>query len=225
VGARRHTRSKTSTETTVAARRAARLRSVLWCALGLVVGAGIVGVAWASQGRAHSPNRIVMHAPARLRSYVRFEDAKLNRSGRGLEMAGHVRVADRRTARLLSAAYSGASAVAQKYTDNTYENSFLLLAVRAPSPGLVIPYESAALEGTARPTNEVVTYGSVQCQVFNQPTPRGKTPSPSSVFTVACQRSSKNLTVKITGIGTSGPLQNPSAIAQLVDEAWRRLRE
>jgi hypothetical protein len=185
----------------------------------LAVGAVVAVLLWPLAG---SASRVALSPPSHLGAYVRFQDAPRNKRGPGLKLAKRQQTWDRRTAALLSRAYGGATATAQRYTNQGLDNSFQLLAVGAPSPRLFAPYEDAAFLGLARPPSEVLTLGTVDCLVQNEPTARGGTPPPTSVHIVTCQRLDKHLTVQVTRV--SGDLGNdPAAVSKLVDQAWSEL--
>jgi hypothetical protein len=180
---------------------------------------GVAALVWPLAG---SAGGAALSPPSRLGDYVRFQDARSNKSGSGLKLAKRQQVWDRRTAAVLSRAYGGAAAAAQRYTNQGLDNFFLLLAVRASSPRLFAPYEDAEYLGLARPSSEVLTRGAVDCLVQNEPTARGGSPPPTSVHVVTCQRSDKHLTVQITRV--SGDLGNATAaVSNLVEQAWREL--
>lgn len=189
--------------------------------IAVVALAGVLaGFAVATAGSGTRPAPLKL--PASIGGFVRIEDVPLNRTGAGLRITKRYAGWDRRTAASLSRAYGGVPAAAQLYSDKGLENMFLLLAVRAPSPRLFTPYQDPGYLGLARPQNEVRTIGDVDCLVFNDPTPRGKTPPADSVHVVECRRSGRQLTVSIVHV-TGDLASAPATAAQLVDAGWNAL--
>jgi hypothetical protein len=182
----------------------------------------VAALATAAAVQAASSTGSALKPPPRLGAYVRAEDAKINRTGPGKKNAARIVAWSRRTAAALAAAYGGAAAGAQDYSDDSFENLFLLLAVRAPTPRPVVPYVDAAYLGLVRPPDEVRSFGAVSCVLHNDATATGHTPAPDSVHTVLCQRSGPHLTVQLRSV--SGDLGNhPDQVARLVGEAFASL--
>jgi hypothetical protein len=151
---------------------------------------------------------------------VRFADVPINKSGKGLELTKRHALWDRKTAAAIAAAYGGAAATVQDYSDTKLLNLFMLTAVQAPSPRLYVPYVDAAYLGLALPPDELRTYGQTQCEVRNDPTVKGRKPAADSAHTVVCQRVGPHLTVQIRGVSGDVLGTRPSTVAALVDQAF-----
>lgn len=162
-----------------------------------------------------------LNAPSKVGPYIRFSAVQKNQSQPGQKIAKMYETWSQKTAAVLSAAYGGATAVSERYSDESFETSVVLYAVRAPSPKLWTAYQDAAFLRQARPYMEVRTIGAVTCLVQNAPTPRGKTPAKDAALTLRCQRSDDRLTVIVEA---QGPISHsPSGVAGLVDDAWSSL--
>ncbi|WP_460529323.1 hypothetical protein [Flindersiella endophytica] len=194
--------------------------------VGLVLGGLIVGAAWlATAGRAGdldgSSDDVAL--PAKVGSYTRFADAKLNQQPNAKDTVKRINTWNAESAKRLSASYGGAAAAVETYSDDTYENAFTVYVVRATSPFPVfVRYEDPKVTQLARPQNEERRFGEVSCQVVNDPTQRGQRPGPESAHVIDCRRSLPGLTVDIVGpIGDVGT--QPDRIAGLVDEVWSQV--
>jgi hypothetical protein len=198
----------------VTAIRSFRIPAACLLAAGLVAGA--VAVSDAATSASFTP-------PKKLGAYIRFGDVKLSKTGLGLKQAKRHAAWDRKTAAAASAAYSGAAAVSEDYSNEGFTDFALLVAVRAPSPKLYVPYSDPAVLGVVKPFSEVRTYGDVQCQVQNDPTVAGKKPTPESVHVVLCQRSGPHLTVQIRNVSGDHLGFRPDTVAQMVDQAFSAL--
>src|SRR4051812_38381936 len=159
-------------------------------AAALVAAALAAGVVGRSDASTFAP-------PKKLGAYVRFGDVKINRTGLGLKQARRHAAWNQKTAAAASAAYAGAQAIAEDYSNDGLTDFALLVAVKAPTPKLYVPYVDAAYLALAKPPQEVRAYGDVQCQVQNDPTASGRKPAPESVHVIMCQRSGAHLTVQI----------------------------
>ncbi|MFF8812692.1 hypothetical protein [Streptomyces pactum] len=212
------------------------IRSNPWAAglAGLLVGAALTGAVWLVVGgegddddgpAATGPDRpsAAPRLPDKLGMYPRFGDAAGAVSHEGAERtARRVAEADERSATSLSAAYGGAPAAVQTYTDQEMTGQLMLTAVRAGSPEPFAPYEDAAALGLAEPTREVVRVGEVACVVHNQPVPARRKPGPETVNVEFCQRTEDGLTVQVRGV-TAEVRTRPEDVAALVEEAWSAL--
>ncbi|MDX3134626.1 hypothetical protein PV367_33675, partial [Streptomyces europaeiscabiei] len=165
-----------------------------------------------------------LSAPEKLGGFLHQDRAVLDlgKGSDGQEMAKRNRAWDSESGERLSEAYGGAAAVVQTYSDSSLESFFQLTAVRGPTPRPYVPYEDAKALGLERPTNELVTFGKVDCVVHNLPTNAGGEPASDSVSTVSCQRGDAELTVLIRN-STGDVSHEPSRVARLVDEAWGEL--
>ncbi|WP_328839422.1 hypothetical protein [Streptomyces europaeiscabiei] len=203
--------------------------------VGLALGAGLVGGAWLITGDDDTSvssrtagSRAVpgsdLSAPEKLGGFLHQDRAVLDlgKGADGQEMAKRNRAWDSESGERLSEAYGGAAAVVQTYADSSLESFFQLTAVRGPTPRPYVPYEDPKALGLERPTNELVTFGKVDCVVHNLPTNAGGEPAPDSVSTVSCQRGDAELTVLIRN-ATGDASHEPSRVARLVDEAWGEL--
>ena len=176
---------------------------------GLVVGAALASGAWLLFGNDNGSSAAVS-APDSIGEYRQFADAVAALGDdRGKEGADRQVRWDRESTARLSQAHDGAGAVVQRYADEDLETMFTLQVVRAPSPAPFVPYVDAKDLGLDKPTEEVIEFGSVACEVYNSP---GQPP-----VAVNCLRSSDDLTVSITHV--NGDLA-PADVAKLVDEAW-----
>jgi hypothetical protein len=112
----------------------------------------------------------------------------------------------------------GASAAAKRYVDAQVESTLLVIAVRAPSPGLFDTSMSAQALGLARPLEEVRSFGPVSCLVRNDVVTAGHASASVPVHVERCQRTSAALTVLADA---SGPLgDSPEQVAALINRAW-----
>ena len=194
--------------------RRGRGGAVLAGVAGLVVGGLLVGVAWlllGDDGASSSP----ISAPARISGYMRYGDAAegVDRE-KGREIADRYRDWDQRSSERLSAAHDGAGAFVQSYTDEGLEQSFTVEAVRAPAPyPPYAPYSDPEYLRMERPVEELREFGDVGCLVRNDP---------SQSYVTSCVRTDDDLTVQITHVG-GDLLDDPEAVAKLVDAAWQEL--
>lgn len=198
-------------------------------ALGLLLGLATVGipvlVGGGDDGSAvGATSGGTLRAPADLKGFTSYADMQRTRAGNasGRAYAGQIAAEDARSGQRLSAAYGGANAVVQRYTDDTLANFVTLVAVRSDSPKPYVPFEDPAYTKAAVPQDQLVTVGKVSCVVFNIYTAAGKTPAADSVNTSYCQRTGGGLTIQIRA--GSGPLlHSPDKVAQLVEAAWSDL--
>ena len=196
-------------------RRNARGAVFLAGFVGLVAGVVLVGGAWLLFGNDGASSDAIS-APERLDKYVRQGDAEAyDRNDRGRDLAERRADWDRRSGERLSAAYHGAGAVVQTYTDDDLETTLMLEAVRAPATvPPYVPYTDPKVLGMDRPIEEVREFGAVSCAIRNN--------APDQSYVISCGRSAGDLTVQITHV--SGDLgQDPAAVAKLVDIAWDEL--
>jgi hypothetical protein len=191
--------------------------------IGVLVGAFLVGVPWLVIGLLGGPSPQPLKAPDTLGGLSRAQDAiaKVD-SVKGRPQIDRVDKTDRETGSRVSAAYGGAGAVVQQYQDDRLLRSFQLIAVRAPSPELVAPYEDVQALGVAKPSTELVRSGAVQCLLHNDPAAPGSTPDPEQSFVMSCQRTGQALTVTVRSLGTEGN-HDPQELAAVVEEAWAAL--
>lgn len=191
--------------------RAVAMVAVVAGIAGLAVGAAVVGGAWllfGNDGGSSAP----VSAPSRIGDYYRFSEVpKLKKDNDGKDVAAMRSDWDRRSSELLSAAYDGAGAVVQLYSDDNLDQTFHLEVVRAPSPKQFLPYSDAKELGLKKPLEEVVDIGAVSCAV------RNNEGAPSQVMT--CMRTADDLTVIISHV-SSDLGESPDKAAALVDEVW-----
>ncbi|MET9001695.1 hypothetical protein [Amycolatopsis sp. Hca4] len=201
-------------------RRSLLARPAVTGLLGFVAGALLVGVPWLVLGLLGGPSGRPLTAPASLGGLGRAQDAiaKVGKD-RGQPLIDRVGKSDRETAARVSAAYGGAGAVVQQYQDDELRRTIQLLAVRAPSPGLIAPYEDAEALGLAAPGTELVTFGDVQCLVQHDPVSAGSAPDPERSSVRTCQRTGTDLTVTLKSLSSEGN-RDPREIAAIVEEAW-----
>jgi hypothetical protein len=107
-------------------------------------------------------------------------------------------------------AFGGAAVAVRSYADDDLMFLPTVIAVRAPSPGLIngpVP-DLDDLELAANPSTPTIQQdGQVECYVAaSQVVPKGKTVDPADEFTSVCHRSSDALTVYVHGYakGPSG---------------------
>jgi len=181
---------------------------------GLVVGGLLVGGVWllvGDGGASSSP----ISAPERVSDYARYGDAaeRIDRD-KGKEIADRYRDWDQRSSERLSAAHDGAGAFVQTYTDDDLEQSFTVEAVRAPAPyPPYAPYSDPEVLSMERPVEELREFGDVGCLVRNDP---------AQSYVTSCVRTDNDLTVQITHV-TGDLLDDPQAVAELVDATWQEL--
>lgn len=192
--------------------------------IGVFVGAFLVGVPWLVLSLfGDAPSGRPLTAPANLGGLGRAQDAIAKVDAvRGKAQIDRVAKTDQETGARVSAAYGGAGAVVQDYQDDRLLRGVQLIAVRAPSPELVAPYEDVQALGVAKPGTELVRVGAVQCLVHNDPAAPGSTPDPERSFVMNCQRTGPGLTVTVRSMGTDGN-RDPQELAGIVDEAWATL--
>lgn len=119
-------------------------------------------------------------------------------------------------------AFGGAAVAVRSYADADLMFLPTVIAVRAPSPGLIngpVP-DLNDLELAASPsTPSIQQDGQVECYVASSQTvPKGKTVDPEDEFTSVCHRSSDTLTVYVHGLGR-GP-QGHTQMVKLTDAAF-----
>lgn len=161
--------------------------------------------------------------PAKVGSYVRFQDVTLNKQPRAKAVVANNEQSDARTAAALSRAYGGAGAAVQTYADQKLATTFTVWAVRARTPDPVVGYEDAKFLGLAVATDTVQHIGPVTCQLHNNATPAGKLPAKDAATVVLCQRTSESLTVvvrNVSGVGTPALNNSPNGVAAVVDQVW-----
>ena len=204
-------------------RRSILARPAVTGLIGFLLGAVLVGVPWLALSLLGGPSGSTLTAPASLGGLSRAQDAiaKFDKV-KGQALITRIDKTDRETGTRVSAAYGGAGAIAQQYQDDRLERSFQLLAVRAPSPELVAPYEDAQALGLAQPSTELVRVGAVQCLVHHDPAAAGSTPDPERSSVRTCQRSGPDLTVSVRSLSSDGN-RDPREMAGIVEEAWRAL--
>jgi hypothetical protein len=182
---------------------------------GLVVGGLLVGGAWLLFGGGGGGSSSSITAPETISAYARYGDAvERFDPDRGKDVADRRRDWDQRSSERLSAAYDGAGAFVQSYTDKSLEESFTVEAVRAPMPyPPYVPYTDPEVLGTERPTEELREFGDVGCVVRNDP---------SQSYVISCVRTDDDLSVRISSV--SGDLiEDPEAVAGLVNATWQAL--
>ncbi|MEU9127020.1 hypothetical protein AB0D08_02695 [Kitasatospora sp. NPDC048540] len=162
-------------------------------------------------------------APSELPGFTTYRSAVTALDAdKGAAEGDRVTDEDTRTAEQLSEAYGGAAGLARRYADRQLEQTFLLVAVRANTPGPWVAYQDAARLGLVRAPEEVRRIGEVSCLIANQPTNAGGTPADDTVNVVLCQRAARGLTVQIRYPG--GDLRNrPEQTAELIDTVWSQL--
>ncbi|WP_086846135.1 hypothetical protein [Amycolatopsis kentuckyensis] len=204
-------------------RRSLLARPAVTGLIGFLLGAVLVGVPWLALSLLGGPSGRPLTAPAGLGGLSRAQDAlaKFDKA-KSEAMVTRIDKTDRETGTRVSAAYGGAGAIAQQYQDDRLERSFQLVAVRAPSPELVAPYEDAEALGLAAPGTELVRAGAVQCLVHHDPAAAGSTPDPDRSFVTNCQRTGPDLTVTVRSLSAEGN-RDPRELAGIVEEAWRVL--
>jgi len=204
---------------------------------GLLLGAAMIGVPWlltrddtaaaGGQGSLTGGSTAALSAPEKLGDFM-HQDVAMKGLGSDedkekAEKNAQVYVtADRRSSGLLSTAYGGAPAVVQGFADAKFENLFQLTAVRARAPRPYVAYEDPERMGLEVATNEMTSFGKVDCAIYNDPTNAGGTPDADSVHVMSCQRTGDGLTVQIRQV--SGDVGHaPRRVAGLVDQAWTAL--
>jgi hypothetical protein len=185
--------------------------------------AAIVAAALAAGAVAASSDASTFTPPKKLGAYVRFGDVKVSKTGIGLKQAKRHAAWDQKTASMVSAAYGGAQAISEDYSNEGLTDFALLVAVKAPSPKLWVPYSDPVTLGLVKPFQEVRTFGDVQCKVQNDPTVAGKKPAADSVHVVGCQRNGPHLTVQIQNVSGDHLGNHPETVAQMVDQAFNSL--
>jgi hypothetical protein len=183
--------------------------------VGLVVGGLLVGGAWMLFGGGDGTSSTPIAAPERIGDYSRFGDAAERKDEeRGGKVADRYRDWDKRSSERLSAAHEGAGAFVQSYTNDDLEETFVLEAVRAPSPfPPYAQYSDPEVLGMERPVEELREFGDVGCLVRNDP---------STSYVLSCVRTDDELTVRITH-AAGDLIEDPEAVAKLVDTAWGEL--
>jgi len=206
-------------------RRSLPARPVVTGLIGVLVGAFLVGVPWLvlSLFGGGSPSGRSLAAPPQLGGLSRAQEAiaKLDKT-KGQSMIARIEKTDRETAARVTAAYGGAGAVVQQYQSDQLERGFQLIAVRAPSPELIAPYEDTEALGLAAPSTELVRVGAVQCLVHHDQEPAGSTPDPDRSFVTNCQRTGPGLTVTLRSLSSEGN-RDPRELAGIVEQAWKEL--
>ncbi len=205
-------------------RRSLLARPAVTGLIGLVAGALLVGVPWLALGLLRDrPSGRELAAPPRLGGLSRAEDAiaKIDKVN-GQATIARIEKTDREDTARVSAAYGGAAAVVQQYQNDQLRRAVQLIAVRAPSPGLVAPYVDVEALGLAAPGTELVRVADVQCLRHNGSVPAGSAPDSTQVVVTNCQRTGPNLTVTLKSLSSEGN-RDPRELAGLVDQAWREL--
>jgi hypothetical protein len=198
-------------------------RTLLAALIGVVVGAAAVGVAWlaiGTRGDGGLGGGATLDLPDQLGSYRRVADVELFRKDSARKSLERMERWNGKSAERLSESHGGAAAAAETYSDDTAENLITIYAVRAGDPGKpFVPFEDPADLKVAKPTNELLTFGEVNCVVYNEPTPAGSEPREGSARVQYCVRSDESLTVRTAPLG--GDLgARPNEVANLVNEAW-----
>jgi hypothetical protein len=113
-------------------------------------------------------------------------------------------------------AYGDAAVSVRRYASPDLYAFLTVVAVRAHSPGLFSTAADPKDLQIARPTEEVVSVGEVQCVVHNDPVPTSQ--EPRSPVTTVCQRTSGSLTVFAFPSGTLA--EKPGGAAAMVRQTW-----
>lgn len=185
---------------------------------GLVVGAVVVGVPWLMSGDA-SPfgaEKTSLTAPVTFGGFTQVEHNPRYKPG-SLNL---FKDSNPQSAKNLSAAYGGAAVVVESYADVDLANFLTLEAVRARSPLPYVPYVDARDLGLAKPEQEIVAFGDVECLVVNEPAVAASQPDTSTATAVTCERTSAHLTVRLRFSGGGDVAHSPAQAAALVDTAW-----
>jgi hypothetical protein len=206
------------------------MKLVLAGVLGLVLGAAIVGGAWAftaagSPGKASTGGGTggSITPPPRLGAYQQVADLDLYRSDKGKANLERIQSWNQQSAKRLSESYGGADARLQSYADAGLDSQFTLQIVRASTPfPPYVPYQDPQVLGIARPSQEVLRFGQVACVVQNDVVVAGQNPGPESVHVLSCLRTGPGRTITI-GPVTGSVGHRPQEVAALVDEAWTKL--
>ncbi|WP_212238943.1 hypothetical protein [Catenulispora pinistramenti] len=205
------------------ARAGSPLRSpVVAGVVGLVVGAVVVGVPWLLTSSSSSPfgaDKSALTAPASIGAFTPMVKNSKTPAATLKTMEESATVG----AKNLSAAYGGAAAVSQEYSDAGLENYVVLEAVRAQSPIPYVPYEDAHALGMDKPEQEIDTFGQVHCLIANIPVAVGQAAQPNGTSAVTCERTSAHLTVRLRFGGDGDVMHSPQQAAALVDTAWGEL--
>lgn len=132
--------------------------------------------------------------------------------------------AQRLTTAAYQAAYGGAAAGYQAYSDADLESLVSVIAVRADSPGMTIgPVYAAADLGMAVPTTEVVQVGDVDCLIRRTTrVAAGQQEDPDDALTTNCQQTGSGLTVLVQGTQFAGD-GGRQRLAAITAAAWRAL--
>ncbi|MEU0537511.1 hypothetical protein [Amycolatopsis tolypomycina] len=202
------------------ARRPLLARPAVTGLAGFVAGAVLVGVPWLVLTLLAGPSGGPLTAPPTLGGLSRAQDAiaKLDKA-KGQATIDRIGKSDKEDTARVSAAYGGAGAVVQQYQDDRLRRSVRLLAVRAPSPGLIAPYQDAEALGLAAPGTELVRFGDVQCLVHHDPENAGSAPDPERSSVRVCQHTGPDLTVTLQSISSEGN-RDPREFAGILEEAW-----
>jgi hypothetical protein len=126
------------------------------------------------------------------------------------------------TAEHWSDAYDGAAAAVAAYSDEEGMEFVQLVAVAAPSPGLVAPGDDAELLGLELPRQELRTFDEVECLLENRPVGEGQELPDDATRVLRCQRTSDDLTVVADSV-SGDQAHDPAAVAGIVDEAFESL--
>jgi hypothetical protein len=176
---------------------------VLALVAGLLVGAGVMtalaltGVVGSSSS---SADTTPITLPDTLPGLVRQTTAIKQMGGDNADKAAaRVQATRDRTIPAVSAAYDGAAADVQLYSDTQLEGLTTVHAVRAESPGLTLPTVQDAVDlGLAAPQQEVKSFGEVECLVVMvNVTPAGEQTSEDDFLPSVCQRTGPGLTVRV----------------------------
>ncbi|MCC9309542.1 hypothetical protein LN042_21090 [Kitasatospora sp. RB6PN24] len=195
---------------------------------GLLVGAVLVGVPMALLGGAGGPDfgggggGSALQAPGAIADLRPMAEVRRAMPGASAQQTDQLTAQDRKSGQNLSAAYSGAPAVVQSYSDSDMGNIVVLDAVRAESPEPYVQFEDTAMLQEARPVNQLLKVGPVSCVLFNDFTAAGQTPGPEATHVTYCQRTGPGLTVIIRP-GAGDLSHDPGKVAALVESAWSAL--
>ncbi|MQY16360.1 hypothetical protein SRB5_65580 [Streptomyces sp. RB5] len=193
----------------------------------MILGAAVVGAFWLftgdSQDAPAKPSGRPLAVPETLIGLSHAEKALASKPNQA-QYLDRVRTEDRRSGELLSQAYGGAPAFWQSYSAKDFGIQLQLSAVRASSPRLMLRYLDLQAIRQARPQEEVVVHGDVDCMVINSNV-LDEDIKPEDVRVMYCQRSSPYLTVRITVHTDMSDtyIHRPEATAALVNQIWADL--
>jgi hypothetical protein len=123
----------------------------------------------------------------------------------------------------VSRAFGGAPAVTRSYTATAKgdDSRISVVAVEAPAPSPIEPYEDAKRDGLLKPQNEVISVGDARCDIQNYPTLIGDTPKPDSVTVVRCQLTRGAHTV--IALPGGAVAHDPKTVVAFAELAWAAL--